>query len=423
MTILEGMLSEVEISDFRAITSLRIPLTKINILVGRNNTGKTTVIEALALLLSSFNEYEDFIGRSILDLVAQHRGKPEYLVKMGRSYARISATLDTGRRITLYILKDLKEFKEIEPEVINGIEQALDLIADSAYQEKVSEIERKIKALKYRTEHQLTGLFTVKGSEEEIDTYKRKLDEYLKNRDRILSLLRSYLRRSIALCTVSLVDNTVANVYLRMKQRRFSIYEGEEVELDEENRVYFTNLRLQPISVRMYGDKSLIEKLEELPIERVIELIEKLRTLIPYFYDYRNGMVILRFGERKDVVPINVVGDGLLALLELFTPSIYGVRINLIEEPELHMHPGFLEAYTRELTKFAKERNIQYIMTTHSLEFLEYLLNSAKQQEMLNEVSVIRLYRLPDGEIDYEVLSGEEAYDELEDLKGDLRGP
>lgn len=51
------------------------------------------------------------------------------------------------------------------------------------------------------------------------------------------------------------------------------------------------------------------------------------------------------------------------------------------------------------------------------------LLDSAKQRETLSEVSIIRLYRLPDGEIDYEVLSGEEAYDELEDIKGDLRGP
>ena len=51
------------------------------------------------------------------------------------------------------------------------------------------------------------------------------------------------------------------------------------------------------------------------------------------------------------------------------------------------------------------------------------LLDSAKQRETLSEVSIIRLYRLPGGEIDYEALSGEEVYDELEDIKGDLRGP
>ena len=95
----------------------------------------------------------------------------------------------------------------------------------------------------------------------------------------------------------------------------------------------------------MYGEKSLIRRLDDLPVEKVIELVERLRTLIPYFYDYRNGMVVFKFNGRKEVVPVDVVGDGLLALLELFTPSIYGVRINLIEEPELHMHPGFLEKY------------------------------------------------------------------------------
>ena len=132
---------------------------------------------------------------------------------------------------------------------------------------------------------------------------------------------------------------------------------------------------------------------------------------------------MLKFGERREIIPVSVASDGLLALLELFAPSVYGVRINLIEEPEVHMHPGFLERYVSELIKFVRGRSLQYVMTTHSLEFLRYLLGDAKRQGVLGEVSVVRLYRLPDGEVDYEVLNGEEAHEELEVIKGDLRGP
>ena len=421
MVVLNGVLSEVEISDFRAIASLRIPLTKINVFVGRNNTGKTTIIEALALLLSSFNGFRDFVGNSILDLITQYRGGPRYLVRMNRPYAKISATLDTGSKLVLYILEDLGRSKGIDPIVMKGIEQALDQVADSMYRERISEIEREIERLKDRIERYPEDSLRRRDLEERVNRYRQELDEYLRNRDEILSSLRSRLRDEMVSCTVTLANNAVVNVHLLVKQRRHLMFEGEkEVEVKQ---VEFTDLRLQPIYVRMYREKILIEKLDELPIEQVIELVERLRTLIPYFYDYRNGMIIFKFDERKEIVPINVVGDGLLALLELFTPSIYGVAINLIEEPELHMHPGFMEKYTQELTKFAKEHNIQYVMTTHSLEFLEYLLDNARQQDMLNEVSIIRLYRLPDGEVDYEVLSGEEAYDELEDIKGDLRGP
>lgn len=42
---------------------------------------------------------------------------------------------------------------------------------------------------------------------------------------------------------------------------------------------------------------------------------------------------------------------------------------------------------------------------------------------MLNRIRLIRLYLLPDGDIDYEQLSGDEAYDERYKLRSDLRGP
>ncbi len=66
--------------------------------------------------------------------------------------------------------------------------------------------------------------------------------------------------------------------------------------------------------------------------------------------------------------------------------------------------------------------NFQYFMSTHSLEFLRYLLMYASQQKLLDRISIYRMYRLPTGAIDYEVLSGYEALEEPEKLGSDLRG-
>jgi hypothetical protein len=61
---------------------------------------------------------------------------------------------------------------------------------------------------------------------------------------------------------------------------------------------------------------------------------------------------------------------------------------------------------------------IQYVISTHSLDFLEFLLKSNPEL-----IQVIRLYRNEkDSKIDYEILSGKEAYGDLENLKMDLRG-
>ena len=44
-------ISKVEIKNFRGIQSAEIYLTKYSVLLGDNNTGKTTVLEALDLVL------------------------------------------------------------------------------------------------------------------------------------------------------------------------------------------------------------------------------------------------------------------------------------------------------------------------------------------------------------------------------------
>jgi len=54
------------IERFRAIGN-RIELSPgmVNILVGRNNTGKSSILDAVALIVSSLNDYRDMLGRPI----------------------------------------------------------------------------------------------------------------------------------------------------------------------------------------------------------------------------------------------------------------------------------------------------------------------------------------------------------------------
>ncbi|MCE4599154.1 MAG: hypothetical protein F7C81_03040 [Desulfurococcales archaeon] len=86
------------------------------------------------------------------------------------------------------------------------------------------------------------------------------------------------------------------------------------------------------------------------------------------------------------------------------------------------MHPGLVERYTSVMLDSLMQ-GVQCIITTHSLELLELLLDTASQKELLDYVSIIRTYRMPDGDVDYEVLKGKEALEELSEIGGDLRGP
>ena len=60
-------LVDVKIENFRGIRSLHLPLDQLTVLIGENNTGKSTVLEAIKLVLTrsfgfrrggQFSEYD-----------------------------------------------------------------------------------------------------------------------------------------------------------------------------------------------------------------------------------------------------------------------------------------------------------------------------------------------------------------------------
>ena len=54
VNIIFDMFKEIYISNFKPFRELKIPLTKINLLIGPNNSGKTSVFEAIMLMKELF---------------------------------------------------------------------------------------------------------------------------------------------------------------------------------------------------------------------------------------------------------------------------------------------------------------------------------------------------------------------------------
>jgi len=189
---------------------------------------------------------------------------------------------------------------------------------------------------------------------------------------------------------------------------------------------FITSFRRTPSDIKFYarlvGKLSLL--LDKLDVGMLIKVLDKLRNIVPYFQDYRDGSVVFNYSKRLEIIPLSSTGEGFQALLELLPPVLLGAKVIIIEEPEVHLHPGFMEKYSLEMLKMVKDYNVQFIVSTHSLEFLRDLLMNARQMGVINDIKFVRMYRhYSTGELDYEILSGEESYEELESLGGDLRGP
>jgi len=83
--------------------------------------------------------------------------------------------------------------------------------------------------------------------------------------------------------------------------------------------------------------------------------------------------IFVKIGEEEEQ-PIHKLGDGVVAIIILTFPLFKAKGKNLlcfIEEPELFMHPGLQRLFLDVITRHKGFENFQYFFTTHSNHFLD----------------------------------------------------
>lgn len=132
-----------------------------------------------------------------------------------------------------------------------------------------------------------------------------------------------------------------------------------------------------------------------------------------------HGEPILHFVFADHSVPATLAGDGIQSLLRLSLElAASGGGVALLEEPEVHQHPGAIRQGARAILA-AVRRQIQVILTTHSLELIDALLAESSDQD-LSRLSLYRL-QLQEGALGYSRLSGPDIAVARSEIEDDLR--
>lgn len=111
------MLIKLQLQNFRCFSDHVIPLHPTTIIVGRNNAGKSTIVEALRLVSIVVSRYQSLNFSDVptwLDIPKRYRGISPSLKNMGFNFktvfhrygeppAIITATFDTQHTLTIYI--------------------------------------------------------------------------------------------------------------------------------------------------------------------------------------------------------------------------------------------------------------------------------------------------------------------------------
>ncbi len=147
------------------------------------------------------------------------------------------------------------------------------------------------------------------------------------------------------------------------------------------------------------------------------EIVDNLKT---FDLDY----LIFEDDGEKYSVPFDHMGEGFKTLVGVLW-HLFDVEgsadVVLLEEPDTHMHPGYVRQLVYFLIDLAMEEDLQLFITTHNNDFLnDFFTENLKQEEREFLEEEFRLVQLQDGAAD--VMDYEEAETQLKDLKLDLRG-
>ncbi|MCZ0861013.1 AAA family ATPase [Methanocorpusculum sp. MG] len=418
----------IEIENFRGISHLKYGPKQINLLIGRNNSGKTSVLDAI---------YTNLTGK--YDPRKEHeKSYRAYDIKIGADFAKISSDIHED---ILYKMDKTLPY-EIQKEVDSRLYSALQVLymqmklPNNTFEEVYSFLLDKLNISVSLHDGEMYIFFDpreLRYSKVDNATYTDLLQNIFDSAD------SSVNKRKTAQITLSSDDfhqgmdveksdnrqnptkQTILFDESHYRYRR-TTYELPFFLADIINQNYDTGheivVRVDDLS-RVASRKYFENDVRILELETIIKdynIIPNLERLTGKGVVYKSGN-----GELTSL-PYMMHGAGFFSLLKLIDnmkDAAGGVL--LIEEPENNLHPGYLSVFVEQMMVLAKKLNVQVFMTTHSYDLIEELAGYPESEE---DQEMIQISRIVNRKGTHELYnySPQRAFEEMVELKMDLRG-
>jgi predicted ATPase len=113
--------------------------------------------------------------------------------------------------------------------------------------------------------------------------------------------------------------------------------------------------------------------------------------------DARGGNILVTVGTTEH--DLHDLGDGIQAIILLLYPLFIAGKGDwfFIEEPEIHLHPGFQRLFIETVTthKIIKDKDLTIFLTTHSNHILDFALDEAKRINLFTFRKTIEKFGSP----------------------------
>jgi energy-coupling factor transporter ATP-binding protein EcfA2 len=349
------MFRNLKLEQYRSFESYELSgLTRVNLLVGKNNCGKTSILEAVNLLVSEGSP-------AVIEQCADRRGEMNL-----REDAESSYNLDMVPDVSHLFLG-----RVIEPEV------GFHLCSDDATRSLSIEI-ADVEDVTENADHQDIGEMLSLFDEDESEA---------------LALVTRINGQSVTPFLPVDQDGSVLAMPPRRKRPK-KISATPPVQ-------FVTAESLYPASMRSAWDSVLADGRESDVIDAMRILDEELDTI--HFLtrgvfrgsSERSGVLIgLRTGGQR--VPLGSCGDGMRRLLALSLSLIRAADgFLLIDEIDTGLHWTAMEETWRLIVTAARRSNVQVFATTHSYDCVRGLASLVDSlPDLAADVSIQKIDRL-----------------------------
>ena len=359
------MFNKIDIKNFRGIKNLSIDsIKRINLLIGQNNCGKSSVLEAIFLNQALNNT-------QIVPTITNIRG------------SNINEVEDLSN---IFYEKNFKNNINITSYTTDAKKRVLEIVPNQKIHNDI--------ALDFKTNinsfSSLKGIDELSGIIYNYEIFKETSQQEILNLSNSKEFIKEYKEEFNGIATLSFVDFNFNNQTI--KQLQFTPISDSTFII----KGAFLSSRINNIHIHV------IETLNNLLITKQEEEVKKqIKEIFPEFIDYsfgKNNTLLIDTGLEK-LIPIQFSGDGLIKTLNILLNIIHCKNgILLIDELENGLYFSSLKNIWKLIFKNALKYNVQLFITTHSSEILKFLKdfqNENKENiENQNELQIFNILKI-----------------------------
>jgi AAA15 family ATPase/GTPase len=366
------MIDSIDIKRYRNLDELRIEsLSKVNLITGKNNTGKSTLLEAIAL----------YSTKCDLGIILQ------LLEERGESYRQVpnnkNATETNVKALSSFFTNRIVGFGQNNAIKIGTIENTL------FGKQETTEKSISLRFVKYFDE-------ITSQSEEPVNRRKRTIIDIDDDKQIVDYKLGLEIRVGLNSFILPLDDE---RFYNRISFRGFGSIENFQFirtrNIDREiNGKLWDNITLTPKEQYVIDALRIIEP----DIERVAFVEE----------GTRNRYAVAKRSSNNNVEPLRSMGDGINRILTMILALVNSDNgFLLIDEFENGLHHSIQGKIWEIIFNLANKLNVQVFVTTHSEDCISGFENILNSPQNNLDGKLIRLDNI-NGKIKHVIFSKDE---------------